>query len=95
MAPQNKLFLTLEKARYFNKTKEDPSPSRKFLFWKSQNLEGVRVGGGGNPNVEGDLLTFGCLMLDDALGYPYIRLFNGNPKSSKSGFSIIPRMYAD
>ena len=31
---------------------------------------------GGNQNVEGDLLTFGYLMLDDSLGYPYFRLFN-------------------
>ena len=35
--------------------------------------------GGGNRYVEGDLLTFGYLMLYDALGYPYFRLFNGNP----------------
>jgi hypothetical protein len=27
----------------------------------------------------GDLLTFGYLMLYDALGFPYFRLFNGNP----------------
>ena len=31
---------------------------------------------GGNRYVEGDLLTFGYLMLDDSLGYPYYRLFN-------------------
>ena len=30
---------------------------------------------GGNKNVEGDLLTFGYLMLDDALASQY-RLFN-------------------
>ena len=35
--------------------------------------------GGGNRYVEGDLLTFGYLMLNDSLGYPYFRLFNGNP----------------
>ena len=29
--------------------------------------------------VYGDLLTFGYLMLYDALGFPYFRLFNGNP----------------
>ena len=29
--------------------------------------------------IKGDLLTFGYLMLDDSLGYPYFRLFNGNP----------------
>ena len=34
---------------------------------------------GGNRYVEGDLLTFGYLMLDGSLGYPYFRLFNGNP----------------
>ena len=37
---------------------------------------------GGNRYVEGDLLTFGCLMLDDALGYPYYRLFNVRPTTS-------------
>ena len=31
---------------------------------------------GGNRYVEGDLLTFGYLMLDDALGFPYYRLIN-------------------
>ncbi len=31
---------------------------------------------GGNRYVEGDLLTFGYLMLNDSLGYPYYRLFN-------------------
>ena len=31
---------------------------------------------GGNRYVEGDLLTIGYLMLDDALGYPYYRLTN-------------------
>ena len=31
---------------------------------------------GGNRYVEGDLLTFGYLMLDDSLGYLYFRLFN-------------------
>ena len=31
---------------------------------------------GGNRYVEGDLLTFGYLMLDDSLGYYYYRLFN-------------------
>ena len=30
---------------------------------------------GGNRYVEGDVLTFGKLMLDDALGYLYYRLF--------------------
>ena len=35
--------------------------------------------GGGNRYVEGDLLTFGYLILNDSLGYPYFRLFNGNP----------------
>ena len=34
---------------------------------------------GGNRYVEGDLLTFGYLMLNDSLGDPYFRLFNGNP----------------
>ena len=43
---------------------------------------------GGNRYVEGDLLTFGYLMLDDSLGYPYFRLFNGNPYNSKSEFPI-------
>ena len=38
-----------------------------------------RMQGGGNRYVEGDLFTFGYLMLDDALGYPYFPLFNGNP----------------
>ena len=32
--------------------------------------------GGGNRYVEGDLLTFGYLMLNDSLGYPYYRLIN-------------------
>ena len=32
--------------------------------------------GGGNQDVEGDLLTFGHLILDDALGYPYYRLIS-------------------
>ena len=31
---------------------------------------------GGNRYVEGESLTFGYLMLDDSLGYPYYRLFN-------------------
>ena len=31
---------------------------------------------GGNLYVEGDLFTFGYLILDDALGYPYYWLFN-------------------
>ena len=34
---------------------------------------------GGNRYVEGELLTFGYLVLDDSLGYPYFRLFNGTP----------------
>ena len=34
---------------------------------------GCRVG---NRYVEGDLLVFGELMLDDSLGYPYYRLFH-------------------
>ena len=29
-----------------------------------------------------DLLTFGYLMLDDALGYPYYRLFNVRPTTN-------------
>ena len=32
--------------------------------------------GGGNRYVEGEPRTFGYLMLYDALGYPYYRLFN-------------------
>ena len=35
--------------------------------------------GGGNQNVEGNLLTFGYLMLGDSFGYLYFRLFNGHP----------------
>ena len=31
---------------------------------------------GGNQNVEGGLLTFGLLMLDDSFGFPYYRLIN-------------------
>ena len=31
---------------------------------------------GGNRYVEGDLLTFGYLMLDDSLGFPDYRLLN-------------------
>ena len=31
---------------------------------------------GGNRYVEGDLLTFGSLMSDDSLGFPYYRLIN-------------------
>ena len=31
---------------------------------------------GGNQKVEGGLLTFGHLMLDDSLGFPYYRLIN-------------------
>ena len=31
---------------------------------------------GGNQYVERDLLTFGYLMLNDALGFPYYRLIN-------------------
>ena len=39
----------------------------------SQDSIGVTPVGcrGGNRYVEGDLLTFGYLMLYDALGYPY------------------------
>ena len=33
----------------------------------------------GNRYVEGEPRTFGYLMLYDCLGYPYFRLFNGNP----------------
>ena len=31
---------------------------------------------GGNQNVERDLLTFGELILNDSLGFPYYRLIN-------------------
>ena len=55
-----------------------PTPSHS----QQKNLGDFRhsVGwGGGNRYVEGDLLTFGYLMLNDSLGYPYFRLFIGNP----------------
>ena len=51
----------------------------KSAVWKQEkklpkSCLGLANAGGGNRYVEGDLLTFGYLMLDDALPFPYYRL---------------------
>ena len=58
--------------------KYQESTTEKFFenAWTNLSFWGW---GGGNRYVEGEPRIFGYLMLDDALGYPYFRLFNGNP----------------
>ena len=50
----------------------------KWKFGKSFELQfsRVRKNHRGDRYVEGEPLTFGYLMLDDSVGFPYYRLFN-------------------